>query len=125
MLYSEYVDKFYKLQNGDIENHPSYIQYRYTPTREYKICAIIVKHVNTYPEIKIKDLIKSLYKKEQGKNIDNEQDNKIYKIDKYEDIIRELDYKMKTINNMVDNKVRIEEIMQLFSDEELDEIFNI
>ena len=68
MLYSEYVDKFYKLKNGDIENHPSYIQYRYTPTHvKYKICAIIVKHVNTYPEIKIKDLIKS-YIKKQGNN---------------------------------------------------------
>jgi len=124
MLYSEYVDKFYKLQNGDIENHPSYIQYRYTPKREYKICAIIVKHVNTYPEIKIKDLIDSYINKNK-EIIDKKQDTKIYKIEKYEDIIRELDYKMKTINNMLDNKVRIEEIMQLFSDEELEEIFNI
>ena len=34
-------------------------------------------------------------------------------------------YKIKTMNNMIDNKARIEEIMQLFSDYELDEIFNI
>ena len=113
MLYSEYVDKFYKLKNGDIENHPSYIQYRYTPTREYKICAIIVKHVNTYPEIKIKDLIKSYIKKSK-ENIDNEQDNKIYKIDKYEELVSGLLYKIKTMNNMVDNKARIEEIINYF-----------
>ena len=124
MLYSEYVDKFYRSPTGNIEMHPSFIQYRYTPTREYKICAIIVKHVNTYPEIKIKDLIKSYIKKNK-ENIDNEQDNKIYKIDKYEELVSGLLYKIKTMNNMVDNKARIEEIMQLFSDKELDEIFNI
>jgi hypothetical protein len=83
-----------------------------------------VKHVNDYPEIKIKDLIDSYINKNK-EIIDKKQDTKIYKIEKYEDIIRELDYKMKTINNMLNNKVRIEEIMQLFSDEELEEIFNI
>ena len=55
MLFSEYVDKFYKSPSGDIDQTTSYIQYKYTPKREYKICAIIVKHVNDYPEIKIKD----------------------------------------------------------------------
>ena len=124
MLFSEYVDKFYKSPSGDIEKHPSYIQYKYTPTREYKICAIIVKHVNDYPEIKIKDLITSYIEKNKEK-IDKEQDNKIYKIDKYEDLVKNLMYKIKTMNNMIDNKARIEEIMQLFSDYELDEIFNI
>ena len=77
-----------------------------------------------YPEIKIKDLIDSYINKNKER-IDKNQDTKIYKIEKYEDIIRELDYKIKTINNMLNNKVRIEEIMQLFSDEELEEIFNI
>tara|TARA_Y100000992_G_scaffold297576_1_gene261373 strand:- start:372 stop:695 length:324 start_codon:yes stop_codon:yes gene_type:complete len=107
MLFSDYVDKFYKSPTGDIEKHPSYIQYKYMPTREYKICAIIVKHVNDYPDIKIRDLI-NLY-------INNINQHINYKIK----------YKITTIGNMIINKARIEEIMQLFSDDELNKIFNI
>ena len=124
ILYSEYVDKFYKIPSKRFEEHPLYIQYVYNPVRSNKICAIIVKHVNDYPEIKIRDLITSYIEKNK-ETIDKVQDMKIYKIDKYEDLIRKLMYKIKTIDNMINNKARMEEIMQLFTDNELDEIFNI
>ena len=74
-------------------------------------CDQISYLTDDYPEIKIKDLIDSYINKNKER-IDKNQDTKIYKIEKYEDIIRELDYKIKTINNMLNNKVRIEEIMQ-------------